>query len=306
MSSKNITIIIPNLNGRQHLEHCLPSILEQSYQDFEIILVDNGSTDGSVEFVTKKFPRVQILASSYNMGFAKANNVAIQAASAPCVVTLNNDTTVEPNWLSEMMDVVRREPDVGMIACKTLNMHNPHLIDSAGMDIDHVGMAWPRYYGQPDNKQETEPYEVFCPTGAAALYKRELLNQVGLFDEEFFAYCEDMDLGWRARLMGWRCLYVPTSIVYHYHSATSKQGSPFKRYLITRNRIWTVIKNYPADEIWFDLPKLIFYDLVAMVYRLLLERNLSPIWGRLASLSKLKVMLQHRRLIQGKRVLSMF
>lgn len=302
--SKLATIIIPNFNGKNHLATCLPSLGDQSCQDFEVILVDNNSADGSIAFVRQNFPHVQIIANRRNLGFAEANNVAIRAASSPYIVTLNNDTRADSGWLAEIIRVAKAHPQVGMVACKILAMEEPHLIDSAGLDVDRMGMAWNRYHGQVDQQAETEPYEVFCPAGAAALYKREMLDQVGLFDEAYFAYCEDMDLGWRARLIGWGCLYVPSAVVYHFQSATSGQGSPFKRYLLTRNRIWTVLKNYPSPEVWRLLPRLLFYDLAAGLYRLKLEKNLSPLQGRLAALQQLGRVLQQRRVIQQRRTAS--
>jgi GT2 family glycosyltransferase len=294
------TVIIPNLNGKEHLAYCLPALLRQTYQDFETVVVDNGSIDDSIPFISQKFPWVRIIANASNLGFAEANNIAIRASCSPYVVTLNNDTEVETRWLAEMIKVVEAYGQVGMIACKVLSMREPHLIDSAGLEIDSAGMPWNRYHGQVDRLTEIEPYEVFCPTGAAALYKREMLEQIGLFDEAYFAYCEDMDLGWRARLRGWHCLYAPTAVVYHLHSATSGQGSPFKRYLLTRNRIWTVLKNYPSPEIWLDLPKLLLYDLVAALYRIKIEKNLSPLQGRVAALRQIGRVLKQRREIQRK------
>jgi GT2 family glycosyltransferase len=300
--SPKVTIIIPNYNGVQHLTYCLPFVISQTYPNFEIVLVDNGSTDNSISFIKQHFPQIQLIANKSNLGFAEANNLAIQATTAPYIVTLNNDTLVKDNWLSEMMNVAQSQAKVGMVACKILNLRYHHLMDSAGMDIDQAGMAWNRYNNLPNNPTETEPYEVFCPNGAAALYKRAMLEETGLFDEAFFAYCEDMDLGWRGRLMGWQCLYVPTAIVYHYHSATSKQGSKFKRYLISRNRIWTVIKNYP--DIWFNLPQLVFYDTLALVYRIIKEKKLTPLYGRVAIIPQLKKMLQQRQIIQCKRTVT--
>lgn len=301
---RKVVIIIPNLNGREHLECCLPSVLAQTCQGFELILVDNGSTDGSVEFVQNNFPGIHIIKNERNLGFAEANNLAIRATTAPYIVTLNNDTRVDPEWLTEMVKAAESDPAAGMVACKILYMQPPQLIDSAGMDLDRTGMGWSRYNGLNDKNDETVPYEVFCPCAAAALYKREMLDQVGLFDESFFAYYEDLDLGWRARLMGWKCLYAPAAIVYHSHSATSRQGSGFKRYMLSRNRIWSVLKNYPTPELWLRLPELLFYDLVAAVYRVGLEKSLAPIQGRLAVLSGLRRIWRQRRLIQQKRTLS--
>lgn len=295
-----VTVIIPNLNGKEHLAYCLPALLEQTYKDFETVVVDNGSTDDSISFISRNFPWVRIIANAYNLGFAAANNIAIRATCSPYIVTLNNDTQVKALWLAEMVNVAEADGQIGMVACKILSMDNPHLIDSAGLEIDGAGMPWNRYHGQVDQATEIEPYEVFCPTGAAALYKREMLDQIGLFDEAYFAYCEDMDLGWRARLRGWRCLYVPTAVVYHLQSATSGQGSPFKRYLLTRNRIWTLLKNYPSPELWLNLPKLLLYDLAAALYRVKIERNLSPLQGRMAALRQVRRVLRQRREIQRK------
>lgn len=191
-----------------------------------------------------------------------------------------------------------------MVAAKVLYMAPPSLIDSAGIEIDRAGFAWNRYNGQPEELDEREPYEVFGPSAAAALYRREMLDDVGLFDEGFFAYYEDVDLAWRARLRGWRCLYVPTARVYHVHSATSGHGSPFKQYYLTRNKLWTTLKNYPAPALWLRLPTILLYDLMADLYRLILERDASSIRGRLAALGGLPTVLHQRRIIQQQRRIS--
>jgi GT2 family glycosyltransferase len=301
---EKVTVIIPNWNGWHHLERCLPALLAQTYPGFEILVVDNGSNDDSVALVHDRFPQARLIANTENTGFARANNQAIRATNTPYLATLNNDTQPESTWLEEMVWAMELDAGIGMVAAKVLYMAPPHLIDSAGIELDRTGFAWNRYNGQPDKPEEREPYEVFGPSAAAALYRREMLDDVGLFDESFFAYYEDSDLAWRARLMGWRCLYVPTARVYHVHSATSRQGSPFKRYLLVRNKAWTTLKNYPAPALWLNLPAILFHDLVADLYRLILERNVSPMRGRLAALSRLPAVLRQRRTIQGRRRVS--
>ncbi len=304
MTDGQVSIIILNLNGQEHLARCLPSIEGQTYQNVEVILVDNGSSDGSIEYVRQTFPHVKIIANDHNTGFAKANNQGIIASNAPFIFTLNNDTWLDPNCVEEVVRVAEANERVGMIATKMLQMDFPQLIDSAGLDLDRTGFGWSRYHGQPDNSTEQEPYEIFAPCAGAALYKRKMLDEIGLFDEGYFIYYEDMDLAWRAQLRGWHCLYVPKAKVYHAQSATTGRGSPFKRYLLSRNRIWTVIKNYPSPQLWFYLPQLIFYDWLAMVYRIWLEKNCSPVRGRLAALTQLGQMWRQRQALQTKRSIS--
>jgi GT2 family glycosyltransferase len=303
MTSK-VSVVIPNWNGRQHLERCLPAVLAQTHPELEIVVVDNGSTDDSVALVSQEFPQVRLIANAENVGFAQANNQAIRATDTPYLATLNNDTRPEPTWLGHMLDVVEADAGIGMVAAKVLYMEPPHLVDSAGIGLDRAGFAWNRYNGQPDSPAEREPYEVFGPSAAAALYRREMLEDVGLFDESYFAYYEDVDLAWRARLMGWRCIYVPEARVYHVHSATSRQGSPFKRYYLVRNKALTTLKNYPAPAFWLNLPAIVFYDLTADLYRLTLERSASPVRGRLAALGRLPAAWRQRRMIQRRRRVS--
>jgi GT2 family glycosyltransferase len=302
--TKRVTVIILNWNGWHHLERCLPALLAQTYLDFEIVVVDNGSADGSAALVQDRFPQVRLIANSKNLGFAQANNQAIQSTSSPYIVTLNNDTRPEPTWLEEMARAMEANAEIGMVASKVLYMAPPHLVDSAGIEIDRAGFAWNRYNGQPDSAEEHEPYEVFGPNAAAALYRREMLDDVGFFDASFFAYYEDVDLAWRARMMGWSCLYVPRASVYHVHSATSRQGSPLKQHLLARNKLWTILKNYPAPALWLNLPTILFYDLLAALFRAIMEGNTSPIHGRLVALGRLPAVLRQRRAIQRRRRIS--
>lgn len=299
-----VAIIIPNWNGQRHLQRCLPAVFAQTYPHFEVVIVDNASTDGSVELVREQFPQVTLIVNDTNLGFAAANNLAIRATRAPYIATLNNDTQVEADWLSELVRGITSDPKIGMVASKILYMQPPHLVDSAGVGVSRAGLAWNRYNGAQENPSEIEPYEVFGPSAAAALYRREMLDEVGLFDEAYFAYYEDTDLAWRARLMGWRCLYMPTARVHHAHSATSRQGSPFKRYLLSRNLLWTVVKNYPSPDLWLRLPEIVFYNLLSDAYRMLLERSWSPVRGRMAALRQLRPMFRQRQIIQKRRQVS--
>jgi GT2 family glycosyltransferase len=293
-----ISVVIPNLNGLAHLRRCLPKLMAQEYPRLEVWLVDNASGDGSVSFVARQFPQVKIIRNDGNLGFATANNVAIRRSAGEYIATLNNDTAVEPGWLAALAGALLAEPDVGMCASQMLYFSDPPLVDSAGLAVDRAGMAWNLLGGQP-RRADSEPLEVFGPCAGAALYRRSMLEKIGLFDADFFAYLEDVDLAWRARLAGWRCLYVPAAVVYHLHSATGGEGSALKSYLLARNKIWTVVKNYPAPQVFPHLPLIAFYDLLAYLYRLGRGHGLVALRGRLDALRKLPLMLQKRRQVQG-------
>jgi GT2 family glycosyltransferase len=300
------SVIVVNWNGKIFLEECLPALLAQTYSPCEVILVDNGSHDGSVDFVAERFPQVRIIENGENLGFAAGSNVAIRAARGDYIVTLNNDTRAEPDWLEELVKVVETDPRIGMCASKMLLYHYPGLLNSTGISLDLAGIAWDRRGGERDDGLEREPVEIFGPCAGAALYRREMLDEVGLFDEDFFAYYEDVDLAWRARSRGWRCMYNPRAVVYHVHSGTGLEGSAFKNRLVGRNKIWTMVKNYPSPHIFLFLPLIAFYDLAATFYGLLRRQDASHLRGRLASLGLLRRMLRKRREIQRKRTSSEF
>ncbi len=299
-----VSIIIVNWNGQRYLAPCLESVLAQTYPDLEVVLVDNGSSDGSVELARARFPGVRLIENERNLGFATGNNQAIRATRSEFVATLNNDTRVEPGWLAALVTALESDPGVGMGASKMLFADQPGVINSAGIGLDRVGIAWDRLGGHPDDPADLAPQPVFGACAGAALYRRGMLDQVGLFDEDFFMYLEDVDLAWRARLAGWRALYVPQARVYHHHSATAQEGSPFKRRLLGRNKLWLVAKNYPSPHLWLYLPLILLYDLAAAGYAVWHFRDLSPILGRLAAWVGLPRALAKRRRVQRLRTVS--
>lgn len=296
-----VSVVIVNWNGKKYLERNLPFLWKQTYRDYEVILVDNGSNDGSVDFVGEHFPQAHIIRNDTNLGFSLANNIAIQQSSAKFIATLNNDVRVTPQWLAELIRTAEPDKDVGMCASKILFQHRPYLIDSAGITVDRIGTAWNRHNGEPDTTQDVEPTEVFGACAAAALYRREMLDQIGLFDEDLFAFYEDVDLAWRARLAGWRCFYVPTATAYHTHSGTAGEGSPLKRYLIGRNKVWVTLKNYPSPQLYYYLPLMLAYDAMSVAYALLWNRDGHLLRGKIHSLAGLLKMLKKRREIQKNR-----
>jgi hypothetical protein len=286
-------VAIANWNGRQYLKNCLISLEEQTFREFEVIVVDNASTDGSVEMLQTHFPRVRVVRNAENLGFAAANNQAIRLSDAPFVATLNNDTEAEAGWLAALVDVMEKNPGAGACASKMLFADRPSIVNSAGIAVDRAGIAWDRLGGEPDVPGETESEEVFGACAGAALYRRAMLDEVGLFDEDFFAYLEDVDLAWRAQAAGWRALYVPSARVVHHHSGTSVEGSPFKSRLLGRNKVWLVAKNYPWPHwLWYG-PAVIVYDLGSVMVALS-QGDVNPAVGRWQGLMGLPRMLNRR------------
>jgi GT2 family glycosyltransferase len=296
------SIIIPNFNGNHHLTALFEHLAAQTLRDFEVVFVDNGSGDGSLTNVEQLAQKHDIplreVRNESNRGFAPACNQGIAAASARWLVLLNNDTRPEPTWLEMLVNTAASMPKVGMVASKMLRAARPEQIDSAGIAVDWMGIVWDWRGGQLDRSDERQPVEVFGPCGGAALYSREMLDEIGGFDEDFFAYMEDVDLAWRARLAGWRCVLQPQARVLHDHSATLGHTSPRKRFLLGRNKVWLLIKNYPNP--WFAsyLPLLLAYDGMAATYGALMQHDLVAWQGRMAGLRQFGRFWRKRREIQ--------
>lgn len=246
-----VGVIIVNFNKKDLLSDCLKSLKDIDYDNYKIIVVDNGSKDGSIEFVKEKHPNVEVIEMGYNSGFCKANNAGIGLALAlDCegVLLLNNDTVVELDFLTKMVLELNKQEKVGMVSAKILFMKDRETVDSIGLEITPDGLAKNIGLGENQNKFNAKR-EVFCPAGAAALYSKELLLDIedsGQFlDEIYEYYFEELDLGWRARLRGWKCVFSPEAVVYHLKSATSGPYSEFIAFYTNRNIFFTIIKNYP-------------------------------------------------------------
>jgi GT2 family glycosyltransferase len=243
-----ISVVIVNLNRRELLGRCLESLWRQTFSNFEVIVVDNGSVDDSLEFLRSIRERpLKIVSLPVNRGFAGGCNAGITKAAGRYIATLNNDAEADVRWLEELVGGMESDPTIGMCASKILFDGDRTRIDKAGHLIYPDGLNHGRGSGEPDRGQFERREEVLFPDAAAALYRREMLDTIGLFDENFFAYGDDADLGMRARLAGWNCIYVPTAIVYHVHSATAGEFSPLKAFLIERNRIWVMVKTFPLS-----------------------------------------------------------
>lgn len=242
----HVSVIIPHLNGRHHLADCLGSLRCQTYQDFEVILADNGSTDGTREYVRSHFPEVRLLELGHNRGFTGACNAGWRLAQGKFIVLLNNDTEVEPNWLQAIIDAFERHPEAGAVACKMLLFDQRDILHTAGDYYRVDGIPGNRGVWQPDSARYSREEYVFSACGGAAAYRSSMLDEIGFLDDDFFFSCEDVDLAWRANLAGWRVVYVPTAVVYHKLKASGGIGA-ISSYHDGRNFLYVIWKNYPTS-----------------------------------------------------------
>lgn len=248
-----VTIIIPNYNGKHFMEPCLKSLAEQTCKDFKILVVDNASTDGSVEYMKEEYPEIETLVLEKNYGFSKAVNVGIRHADTPYVLLLNNDTTVEPHFVLEMIRAIERSRYIFSVSSKMIQMYHPELIDSAGDLYTAIGWGICRGAGRSITNY-TEDCEIFSACAGAAIYRRELFKKIGYFDENHFAYLEDIDVGYRAKIYGYKNVYCPSALVYHVGSGTSgSKYNAFKVKLSARNNIYVNYKNMPVLQLLLNL-----------------------------------------------------
>jgi GT2 family glycosyltransferase len=249
-----ISVIVVNWNRRELLRACLDSLARQTHSSFEVIVIDNGSQDQSaalVEELGTSFPvPLRLISNTSNRGFCAANNQGFAASESELVALLNNDAEAEPGWLEALEGAVRIAPDVGMAASKIVVWEDPRRIDKCGHLIYPDGQNRGRGTGQLDQGQFDRLEEVLWPDGCAALYRRAMLEDVGGFDEDFFAYADDAELGLRGRMAGWRCFYAPGAVVRHHRGATLGLGSARRLTLIERNRILLAVKLFPWNLLW--------------------------------------------------------
>lgn len=260
-----ISIIIPSSNGRHLLKECLESVYRQNGVEYEVIVVDNGSTDGTVEFLQENFPQTSVIETPDQIGFSKAINLGIQSAKGDLIATLNNDTVVEVNWLAELERAIHSHPAIGFCASKILFYDEPDKIDTAGDMFTTAGFGYKRGYRKDDKTYYNEEELIFGACAGAALYKKSMLDKIGLFDEDFYAFNEDIDLSFRAQLRGYRCKYVPNSRIYHRVRATFGDDSEQPLYLGYRNLAAVVIKNMPRKLLIRHLPSMLLHLLLTLV-----------------------------------------
>jgi GT2 family glycosyltransferase len=245
---------VVNWNRRDLLKACLESLARQTHPSYEVVVVDNGSQDGSAELVrtwADSYPvALRLIANSTNRGFCAANNQGMAGTQAEFLALLNNDAEAEPRWLEELEAVIRREECVGMAASKVLVWEDPRVIDKCGHLIYPDGQNRGRGTGQIDRGQFDRVEETLWPDGCAAMYRRAMLDEIGGFDEDFFAYADDAELGLRGRIAGWTCWYAPCAVVKHHRGATLGLGSARRITLIERNRVLLTVKLFPWNMLW--------------------------------------------------------
>ena len=262
-----VSIVIPNYNGKQYIKECLDSLKYQTYTDFEIIFVDNGSLDGSRSYMKENYPNTKLILLDKNYGFSSAVNVGIKASEAEYVVLLNNDTAVEKDWLENLVRCIESDSQIFSCSSKMIRYHERHLIDDAGDDYCLLGWAYKLGDGQPIEGYNQNK-EVFSSCAGAAIYRRSIFAQIGYFDEAFFAYMEDVDISYRARIYGYKNIYCSDAIVYHIGSATTgaTKYNSFKVKLAARNNIYVPYKNMPKLQRWLNKPFLMMGWLIKYIF----------------------------------------
>ena len=235
---------------RSWLAECVDSLLAQTYPRLEVIVVDNASSDRSVALLQDRYGgKVRLIVNDANLGFAAGNNVGIAASSGAYVLLINNDAVADARWVAALVREAEADDRIGMCASKIVTYNDSSVIDSAGLLLFRDGLGRGRGRLQRDAGAFNKPEDVLLPSGCAVLYRRTMLDQIGVFDEEFFMYCDDVDLGLRGRVAGWRCRFVPDAVVRHRYSASAGRYSSHKVFLVERNRIWVMIKYFPWSAV---------------------------------------------------------
>lgn len=261
-SLPEISVVIPNWNGQHFLERCLTSIYNQKGEHaIEVIIADNNSTDTSKSYLAEHFPQVLVVALTENKGFDGGVNAGINAAKAPLIFLLNNDTELEPSCITSLIAAAKANPKVGFFATKMLDFKDHSIIDSCGDCLCWNGRSFNRGQLEKDTGQYNEEEFVFGACAGGAVYRRSLFDAIGIFDETFFAYLEDVDISFRAQLAGFTCKYIPGAQIFHIGSATAGKGSSFSFKMMVKNHFHLIYKNYSITQLIKHLPKLAYAEL---------------------------------------------
>lgn len=287
-----ISIIIVNFNGLRFLGPCLSSLANQSCRNFEIILVDNHSSDGSAAYVRRHFPSVTLIENEKNLGFAGGTNTGIRASRGEYILTLNNDTIADPRFVENLTGPMASDPRLGMCASKMVFFDGR--INSTGICLSRSGAAWDRGIFEQDTGQYDTEDEVFGPCAGAAVYRRAMLDEIGLFDEDFFIFMEDVDLAFRARLAGFGCRYIPSARVTHYMGGTAGTDSDLSVFYGNRNLLWNIIKNFPARTLLLSLPWIIGRNCADIPYYLSRGKGRVILKAKAGALKGITMMMRKR------------
>lgn len=291
MTTPVLSAIVVSQRKGELLEQCLLSTqtaLREIGASTELVVILNGAPKGERFSSEEHFEGIDVVYEPENIGFAPAVSKGVQRTRSEWVALLNDDATVEPQAFARMLVAGNSADDVGSVAAQMRFFDRPEIINSAGIEVDRLGVAYDRLLGKPLSASETQTVEVFGASGGAALYRRAMLDDVGGFDESLFAYLEDVDVAWRARMKGWRCLFVPDAVVSHHHSATLSHASKQKYYLVGRNRIRVLAKNADSALLRRYGLWMLAHDLGYVVFVALTKLTLAPLRGRIAGLREWK------------------
>lgn len=294
---KNVTIIIPNYNGERYLSDCLTSLANQSYKNYHAILVDNASTDKSVQYLKTNFPQFFVIENKINAGYSKAVNQAAKMVTDGLIIVINNDTVLDEKWLEALVDFSGKYGDFGSCQSKIL-LYNTDRVNTVGNKIFFLGYGWSGGYGEPGNKYTTVDEVTYC-SGASMMIKKEVLDRIGYFDdEEVFMYHDDLDLGWHLLLLGYKNYLVPGSIIYHkYQYSRNKK----KYYYLEVSRYVCIIKYYKLKTILLIMPALLIMDLGTLMFSIKQGWFKDKVRSYAYILTNLKRLMRKRAKIQGQR-----
>jgi GT2 family glycosyltransferase len=298
-----MSVIIVNWNGKQFLEECLCAMRRQAYRNFETILVDNGSSDDSVEYVRTNFPEVKLLTLPENRGFTGGNISAYRQAQGELIVLLNNDTEAHPRWLEEIHKASLLYPDAGSFASRMMYFDNRTRIENCGFDVGIEGTTVDLGRDEPEGPQWSAARAIFGACGGAVAYRRRMLEDVGFLDPDFFMVYEDLDLSFRAQLRGHRCIYVPTAIVFHRYRATLGTRPDRQVFYSQRNIEFVYFKNMPLVLMLLSAPQRLFYEIGAAIYFARLGAGAAFMRAKFDAIRHLPSLLRKRRHIQRGKTL---
>lgn len=305
-AAPELTVAVLSYDGRRLLEVILPSLARQSFRDFEVVVVDNGSRDDSVRWLREHWPEVEIVSLPENIGVTAALNVCARSGRGEVVGLFNNDLELDPECLRELVGALEAHPEAGWAGAKLRDFQQREVLDGAGDIFTWAATGGRRGHGERDRGQYDEPRAIFGACGGAAVYRRSALERVGGFDEDFFAFYEDVDWNLRAQLAGFSCRYVPSAVVYHMGSATIGRGlSDFTRYHLWRNALWIIAKDLPAGALLRHAPQLVLGQILNLAVAVR-DRKLG-IWARVwrDALRGLPGALRKRREVQSRRTIGL-
>jgi len=303
--SPKFSIIILFWNNGQYFQKCLDSLSNQIVNDFEIINIDNGSQEPIIQELLQDFPNLQIelIQLPENIGFSAGNNLGVEHSRGKYIITLNADAFPEKDWLENINKAIEKYPDC-FFSSKLIMANDPVKIDGAGDVYHFTGQVWRKYHNQKQSSLQLREEEVFSACGAAAIYPKDAFLNVGGFDPDFFSYVEDVDLGFRLRLAGYKCIFLPDAVVHHVGSASTGKRSDFSVYYGQRNLVWTFVKNMPCILIWILLPFHIILNFLTIVLSFFRKQGIITTKAKIDALSDLPDLIRKRRQIQKNRKVS--